>query len=105
MTLLRIDAVDAESPASFSSSTRPDVASTVPGETALRQRRRLWEFSSHLHCSIVGTCLSTAELRKIIAKFKGLAFKDLSDLTIHEAAVRVAGHHDTAGRLLHKALD
>ena len=45
------------------------------------------------------------ELRKIIAKVKGLDLKGFSDLTIHEEAVLVAGHHGAAARLLQKALD
>jgi hypothetical protein len=53
----------------------------------------------------VGTCLSTTELRKIVVKFKGHEIKGLSDLAIDEEAVKAAGHHDVAGRLLHKALD
>ena len=104
MTLPRMDAVEAESPTSFMS-TLSGFASTVPGETAARQRRKLWEFSAHLHCSIVGTCLSTMELRKIVAKCKELSLKDLSDLSVHEVAVRAARHHDAVGRFLHKALD
>jgi len=70
-----------------------------------RQRRKLWELASHLYCSIVGTCLSTTELRKVVAKFKGHELKGFSDLAIHEEAVKAAAHHDVASRLLHKALD
>src|SRR5215475_6846610 len=80
-------------------------AAPVPGEMPVRQRRKLWELASHLYCSIVGTCLSTTELRKVVAKFKGHELKGFSDLAIHEEAVKAAGHHDVAGRLLHKALD
>jgi hypothetical protein len=58
-----------------------------------------------MHCSIVGTCLNTMELRKIIAKVKGHDLKGFSDLAIHEEAVLVAGHQGAAARLLHKALD
>jgi hypothetical protein len=58
-----------------------------------------------MHCSILGTCLTTTELRKIMAKVKGHELQGLSDLTIHEEAVMAAGHHDAAGRLLQKALD
>src|SRR4029077_13775091 len=32
------------------------------------RRTRIWELSNHLHCSIVGTCLSTGELRQILTK-------------------------------------
>jgi hypothetical protein len=58
-----------------------------------------------MHCSIVGTCFSTLELRKIMAKAKGYDLKGFSDLEIHEEAVLVAGHQGVAARLLHKALD
>lgn len=81
-----------------------DTVSPVPGEAPTRQRRKLWELAAHLYCSIVGTCLSTSELRKVVAKFKGHELKGFSDLAIHEEAVKAAAHHDVAGRLLHKAL-
>src|SRR5262245_31366714 len=71
----------------------------------VRQRRKLWELAPHLYCSIVGTCLSTTELRKAVAKFKEHELKGFSDLAVHEEAVKAAAHHDVAGRLLHKALD
>ena len=67
-----------------------DLAAPVPGETPTRQRRKLWELASHLYCSIVGTCLNTAELRKVVAKFKGHELKGFSDLAIHEEAVKAA---------------
>src|SRR5215510_7549834 len=82
-----------------------DGAAPVPGEMPVRQRRKLWELAPHLYCSIVGTCLSTTELRKAVAKFKGHELKGFSELAIHEEAVKAAGHHDVAGKLLHKALD
>jgi hypothetical protein len=79
--------------------------SAEPFESPSGQRRKLWEFSTSMHCSIVGTCLNTLELRKIIAKVKGHDLKGFSDLTIHEEAVLVAGHQGAAAKLLQKALD
>ena len=70
MTLPRMDTVEVESLPSVMSMLS-GFASTVPGETTGRQRRKLWEFSAHLYCSIVGTCLSTMELRKIVIKVQG----------------------------------
>ena len=32
------------------------------------QRAKLWELSDSVHCSIIGTCLTTAELRRIMSK-------------------------------------
>ena len=96
--------VETASPVPFLASPS-DLAVPVSGALPARQRRKLWELASHLYCSIVGTCLSTTELRKVVAKFKGHELKGFSDLAIHEEAVKAAGHHDDAGRLLHKALD
>jgi hypothetical protein len=55
--------------------------------------------------SVLGICLRTAELRKVVAKYKGYDLKGLSDRAVYEEAVRGAAHHDNAGKLLHKALD
>jgi hypothetical protein len=68
------------------------------------RRTRLWEFNTNLHCSIIGTCLSTAELRHLLKKL-GLAPPDSTDHDLHSAAVGLAGRHDKAAKLLNKALD
>ena len=68
------------------------------------RRTKIWEFHSNLHCSIIGTCLSTRELRQVLKKL-GAASSDSTDHELHTAAVTLAGHHDKAAKLLHKALD
>ena len=68
------------------------------------RRTKIWEFHSNLHCSIIGTCLSTGELRQVLKKL-GLASPDSTDHELHTAAVTLAGRHDKAAKLLHKALD
>ena len=35
------------------------------------RRTKIWELSHHLHCSIVGTCLSTGELRQVLCPKEG----------------------------------
>jgi hypothetical protein len=67
-------------------------------------RTKIWELMDTLHCSIVGTCLSTAELRKILGKL-GLAAPDDSDHDLHSRGVSLAGQSSPASKLLHKALD
>jgi Uncharacterized protein conserved in bacteria (DUF2325) len=67
-------------------------------------RTKIWELMETLHCSIVGTCLSTAELRKILGKL-GLAAADDSDHDLHSRGVSLAGQNSPAAKLLHKALD
>lgn len=70
-----------------------------------RRRERLWELSGHLHCSIIGTCLSTADLRQFFAKMKDPLAKTASEHEIHSLAVRGAGMRGLPGKLLHKMLD
>src|SRR6185295_10047240 len=43
-----------------------DQAALVAGTPP--RRRRVWEVSTSFHCSIIGTCLTTAELRQILIK-------------------------------------
>jgi hypothetical protein len=67
------------------------------------RRTKIWELSSHLHCSIVGTCLSTGELRQIVAKAD--LSDDGNDHDLHSQGVLLAGLRDGRAKLLHKALD
>jgi hypothetical protein len=68
------------------------------------RRTRIWELSNHLHCSIVGTCLSTGELRQVLSKAGPLA-DGSSEHDLHRRGVALAGQRDGAAKLLHKALD
>ncbi|MDR3517237.1 MAG: DUF2325 domain-containing protein [Azospirillaceae bacterium] len=74
-------------------------------EAPARRRTRLCDLSPNLHCSIVGTCLSTGELRSIVAKAMGRDVKTLTDHEIHGEGVLLAQRRDPMGKLLHKALD
>ncbi len=76
----------------------------VPALNASPTRSKLWEITTWMHCSIIGTCLSTAELRQLLVKLH-LAGADVSDHEAHKIGVTIAARHDTAGKLLHKALD
>lgn len=70
-----------------------------------KRRSRIWDLSPTLHCSIIGTCLTTRELRQIAAKVTGRDLADLSEHEIHGEGVRLAARHDDGGKLLQKALD
>ncbi len=67
-------------------------------------RKRIWDLAGHYHCSVVGTCLSTAELRKLLGKL-GMAAPTESDHDLHGRGVGLASRQDMAGKLLNKALD
>jgi len=62
------------------------------------------EFSQNLHCSIIGTCLSTASFVRHSPAL-GLAQAIGPNHDLHHKAVSLAARHDQAARLLHKALD
>jgi hypothetical protein len=80
------------------------VREEIPPKAGPARRTKIWEFNTNLHCSIIGTCLSTGELRQVLKKL-GVAAPDSSDHELHGAAVSLAGRHDKAAKLLHKALD
>ena len=73
-------------------------------EAAPARRTKIWEFNTNLHCSIIGTCLSTGELRQVLKKL-GVASPDSTDHELHGTAVGLASRHDKAAKLLNKALD
>jgi hypothetical protein len=74
------------------------------GEPPKMGRRRIWDLHGHYHCSIVGTCLSTAELRKLLVKL-GMAAATDSDHDLHGRGVGLAARQDAPGKLLNKLLD
>ena len=83
-------------------------ACCTPTEAQLRsphRRARLSDLDSHLHCSVIGTCLSTNELRKLVPKFTDLDRQNATDLEIHHAAVELAIEGGPAAKALQKALD
>jgi hypothetical protein len=68
------------------------------------RRTRIWEFGVNLHCSIIGTCLTTAELRHVVEKLEpnlGAA----SDHDLHTRGVMLAGRRADGAKFLQKALD
>jgi hypothetical protein len=82
-----------------------DSRGTSGNNGTAHRRMRLHELDPHLHCSVIGTCLSTGELRKLVPKFTGLDRHHASDLDIHHAAVELAIQGGAAAKALQKALD
>jgi hypothetical protein len=70
-----------------------------------RQRSKLRDFGPNLHCSIIGTCLTTAELRQVFLKIGRREAVGASEHDIHASAVLVASKHPDGAKLLNKALD
>lgn len=66
-------------------------------------RKRLGSMDGHLHCSVIGTCLSTGELRKVMRRF--IVVDGASDLDVHHEAVRLATERPDVAHALNKVLD
>jgi len=66
---------------------------------------KIWGFATNLHCSIIGTCLSTAELRHILIKLGRQEAATASEHNLHASGVVIAGQRHDGAKLLHKALD
>jgi hypothetical protein len=69
------------------------------------RRTRIWEFGTNLHCSIIGTCLSTAELRQVLDKLKMSGAAIASDHELHSVGVMLADRREGGAKFLQKALD
>lgn len=69
------------------------------------RRKKLWEIKEGYHCSVIGTCLTRSELRKLIRKKTFRMDSGSSDYDIHSALVNRASLRNSQSRALHKLLD
>src|SRR5262245_34065742 len=79
-------------------------AQGMPG-LAPKRRTKLWELTAMLHCSIIGTCLMSGELRSLLRRCGAVADNGSSDHELHKIAVSAAGQHDAIAKEMHKTLD
>jgi hypothetical protein len=70
-----------------------------------KRRTTIWEMHQSVHCSIIGTCLSSAELRRLMLKLgvEGAATAD--DHTLHKQGVALASRAQGGAKFIQKALD
>ena len=72
---------------------------------ATHTRRKIWEFDTNLHCSIIGTCLTTSELRQALGKLGCGDIATATEHEVHASGVRTANRRHDGAKLLHKTLD
>jgi predicted nucleic acid-binding protein len=84
---------------------RQNDQSPLVATDAKGRRSKIWDIAPSLHCSIIGTCLSAAELRQFFARLGDADARTASDNVLHGRGVRSAGKHDLVGKLLNKMLD
>lgn len=77
-----------------------DAASEQPA-----RRSKIWELSETLHCSIIGTCLSNAELRNVLARLNAKGAESSDEHELHVVGVTLAGRRESGAKLLQRALD
>ena len=80
----------------------PQPSNRVPSRP---RRTRIWELGSSLHCSIIGTCLSTAELRHVLVQLKVSGMQTANEHDLHSFGVGLASKRELGAKLLQKALD
>ena len=92
--------------AAGATAAKPAVKVEVKVMTAPARRSRLMDLDANIHCSIIGTCLSTNELRKLIGRYvPQLSGKDATDVEIHHTAVNLSTGGGIVAKELNKALD
>jgi len=80
----------------------------APSEASSPQpprRSKIWELAATLHCSIIGTCLSNAELRHVLVRLGVNGIEAADDHELHVVGVMLAGRRDAGAKLLQRALD
>jgi hypothetical protein len=70
-----------------------------------KRRAAIWDMHNSMHCSIIGTCLSTAELRHLLVKLKIQGAEIAGDHDLHMLGVMLAGRPRSGAKLLQKTLD
>ncbi len=54
---------------------------------ASRRRTAIWDMHHSMHCSIIGTCLSTSEIRRLLIKLGVHGAESASDHDLHKQGV------------------
>jgi Uncharacterized protein conserved in bacteria (DUF2325) len=82
-----------------------DVRVGVDAAASPKQRTRIYDLHNSLHCSIVGTCLTTGELRRLLVRLKTAGAEIASDHDLHMLGVLLAARREAGAKHLQKTLD
>jgi hypothetical protein len=80
---------------------KPDSFDIEDGATVTR----LWDLHPSLHCSIIGTCLTAAELRQILKRAGLSGIEGTCDHDLHSIAVGLCIKPQAGSKFLNKALN
>ena len=73
--------------------------------TGSKQRSRICGLHHSLHCSIIGTCLTTAELRRLLVRLDVQDAGSADEHAVHQLGVVLASRPQAGSKHLQKALD
>jgi len=82
-----------------------DVRIATGPTTSPKQRARIWDLHNSLHCSIIGTCLTTGEIRRLLVRLKVKGAEIANDHDLHMLGVLLAGRPQSGAKHLQKTLD
>jgi hypothetical protein len=70
-----------------------------------KRRTQIWDLHASLHCSIIGTCLTPGELRRLLLRLRVVGAETAGDHDAHMLGVLMAGRPQEGAKLLQKTLD
>jgi hypothetical protein len=93
--------------AAVAAAIQAEAAAGAPETAPAEPRRRilLWEQADSVHCSIVGTCASVGDLRRIARRVGIDVAADTPDYDLHGRFVRLATTDNAFSRAFQKLLD
>ena len=89
--------------ASMASALAPPRDASAKLAPSSKRRTQIWELHQSLHCSIIGTCLSSGELRRLLVRLEVQGAETADDHDLHILGVLLAGR--AGAKQLQKALD
>jgi hypothetical protein len=90
---------------SIASSLPPARTGVAKARPTSRRRTQIWDLHHSLHCSIIGTCLSSAELMRLLVRLQVIGAESADDHDLHILGVLLAGRPNAGAKQLQKALD
>jgi hypothetical protein len=69
------------------------------------KRKKLWELGNGFQCSVIGTCFSFAELKKLNRKLKDRCHSYSNSFELHNFFSKLAAYNSVDARTVHKLLD
>jgi hypothetical protein len=91
--------------ASMASAVTPPRDTAAKLAPASKRRTQIWELHQSLHCSIIGTCLSSGEMRRLLVRLKVEGAETADDHNLHVLGVLLAGRSKAGAKQLQKTLD